>query len=466
MELLNIYKDLCKNDRWYNMYCSTSEKSNGRILYLLNTNYRNLWVFETGYNVFKEIENIGRDKWIHNENHGEEKEKQHTVNMLKSKIFSKASNKYYRNKKGLAFGEMLASNFSKEERWIIIYLTILNGYFANIPNYIKERIQQIVKMMEERGINKEEYTNLLLDFIQKCDIGNMEIFNHDYLYYDSFYKAFEEIDFLKIYIDSTNEEKQELKAYVLNQPRNRKINKGETCAISYKYKSTGSYVKSTIIDNAKIQYFALILLEENYKDYSEFFEYAVKKYAEIYTNINNTKILSFIKGHQEVYKLIYEEIFNIVKYSLNFREDKDVTETEINLEEKIDDTDINSVDKYNKVSTVLKRLAKTNSNYRCELEDFYGCQYFTSKESHKNYVEVHHLIPRAVGNDFENSIEVVENYVALCPHCHRLVHLGEDVERKPALHNLYIKRKELLRQKGLEITEKQLRDYYLIENYN
>ena len=464
MDLVEIYKDLCRNERWYDTYCSTGENSNGKILYFLNTNYRNLWVFETGYNVFKEIENIGRDQWIHNENHGEEKEKQHTVNMLKSKIFSRASNKYYRSKKGLAFGDMLESNFSKEERWIIIYLTILNGYFANIPNYIQHRAQQIVELMENRGISREEYVNILLDFLKQCDIGDVEIFKHDYLYFDTFYKSFEDIDFLKIYNDSTLEEKQELKEYVSNQPKNREISKGETCTISYKYKSTGSYVKSTLIDNAKIQYFTLQLLDKVYKNYEEFYEYALLKYSELYINIDIAKILSFIEKHQEVYKLIYEEIFNIVQYSLNFREDKKVKESEVNLEEKIDDTDVNFVDKYNKVSTVLKKLAKTNSNYRCELEDFYGCQYFTSKESHRNYVEVHHLIPRAVGNDFENSIEVIENYVALCPHCHRLIHLGEDVERKPALHNLYIKRIEALKAKGLEITEKQLKEYYLIEN--
>lgn len=464
MNLLNIYKDLCKNERWYDIYCSTGEKSNGKILYFLNTNYRNLWVFEAGYNVFKEIENIGRDKWIHNENHGEEKEKQHTVNMLKSKIFSRASNRYYRSKKGLAFADMLESDFSKEERWIIIYLTILNGYFANIQNYTHNRILQIVELMKNRGISREEYVKILLDFIKQCDKGDIEIFRHDYLYFDTFYKNFEDIDFLKIYIDSTLEEKQELKEYVSNQPKNRETTKEETCTISYKYKSKGSYVKSTIIDNAKIQYFTLALLDREYKNYSEFFEFALIKYSEIYRDTDTDKVINFIEEHKDVYKLIYEEVFNIIQYSLNFREDKNVKESDVDLEEKIDDTDINSIDKYNKVSTILKKLAKTNSNYRCELEDFYGCQYFTSKESHKNYVEVHHLIPRAVGNDFESSIEVVENYVALCPHCHRLVHLGEDVERKPALHNLYIKRIEALKQKGLYITEKELKDYYLIEN--
>ncbi len=464
MELLNVYKDLCKNDRWYNAYCSTGENSNGKILFFLNTNYRNLWVFEAGYNVFKEIENIGRDQWIHNENHGEEKEKQHTVNMLRSKIFSRAANKYYRNKKGLTFGDMLEGNFSKEERWIIIYLTILNGYFANMPNYIKIRSNDIVNMMEKRGINKKDYIDMLKDFIDSCDIGDTEIYMHDYLYFDSFYKNFEDIDFLQVFINASDAERTKLKEYVKSQPKNREITKKETCTISYKYKSTGSYVKSTLIDNAKIQYFSLILLNDTYEDYKSFIDYALKKYSEIYKGIDIKKIKKFIDSHEAVYKLIYEEVFNIVKYSLNFREEKEVNEQEVNLNEKIDDTDASSFDKYNKVSTVLKKLAKTNSNYRCELEDFFGCQYFTSKESHRNYVEVHHLIPRAVGNDFENSLEVVENYVTLCPHCHRLLHFGEDVERKPALHNLYLKRKELLHEKGLDISEKELKDYYLIEN--
>lgn len=462
MELLEIYKSLCNNERWYNAYCSTGEKSNGRILYFLNTNYRNLWVFETGYNVFKEIENIGRDQWIHNEHHGEEKEKQHTVNMLKSKIFSKTSNKYYRNKKGLAFGDMLESDFTKEERWIMIYFTILNGYFANVPNYIFDRVEKIVDLMKERNISRDAYTKLLEDFIKECDLSDGNIFLSDYLYYDTFYKVFEGIDFLKIYIDSTKAEQEELKEYVNRGRKDRAVTKEQTCTISYKYKSTGSYIKSTLIDNAKIQYFTLMILGNEFKDYMDFFEYILLKYSEMY-KIDISKLLEFIDLHQDVYKLIYEEVFGIVQYSLNFRRDNEFEQMEINIGEKIDDTDVNSVETYNKVSTVLKRLAKTNSNYRCELEDYFNCQYFTSKESHKNYVEVHHLIPRAVGNDFENSIEVVENYVALCPHCHRLLHFGEDVERKPALHNLYIKRKDKLKEKGLDITEQELKEYYLID---
>ena len=357
---------------------------------------------------------------------------------------------------------MLESDFTKEERWIMIYFTILNGYFANVPNYIFDRVEKIVDLMKERNISRDAYTKLLEDFIKECDLSDGNIFLSDYLYYDTFYKVFEGIDFLKIYIDSTKAEQEELKEYVNRGRKDRAVTKEQTCTISYKYKSTGSYIKSTLIDNAKIQYFTLMILGNEFKDYMDFFEYILLKYSEMY-KIDISKLLEFIDLHQDVYKLIYEEVFGIVQYSLNFRRDNEFEQIEINIGEKIDDTDVNSVETYNKVSTVLKRLAKTNSNYRCELEDYFNCQYFTSKESHKNYVEVHHLIPRAVGNDFENSIEVVENYVALCPHCHRLLHFGEDVERKPALHNLYIKRKDKLKEKGLDITEQELKEYYLIE---
>ena len=31
MNLVDIYKDLCRNNRWYDAYCSTGENSNGKI---------------------------------------------------------------------------------------------------------------------------------------------------------------------------------------------------------------------------------------------------------------------------------------------------------------------------------------------------------------------------------------------------------------------------------------------------
>ena len=116
-----------------------------------------------------------------------------------------------------------------------------------------------------------------------------------------------------------------------------------------------------------------------------------------------------------------------------------------------------------KTSQILKRMAKEKSSNKCELEDLYGCKYFTSKESNNNYLEIHHLIPFEFSTDFEATLETLSNYVALCPHCHRLLHFGVDRERKPALTYLFNKRKDLLKEKGLDIKLKELLEYYGLE---
>lgn len=461
--LVELYKDLCKNERWYKSYCETGENSNGKIFYFFNTNYRKLLSFEEGFNVLCGVENLERSTWEHNSNHGQEIQKQHTVNMLKSKLFSKNKNVYYRSKKGLAFSDMLAQDYTNNEKWIITYMTILNGYFNNIPNYIFKRVNKIMKLMEKRGVTKQQYLEILDNFISEYEKSNSNIFQSDYIIYDSFFQEFEGIDFLSEYINAEKEDKEALKLYIIGNSRSREVTRDNTDAISYKYKATGSYTKSTLIDNARIQYITLIISDTEYKNYKEFYEYLLVRFNKIYSDVDVGKVLTYIENNKSVYQLIYNEIFDKVQYSLNFRQDPEVEFEKVNLNERIDDTDINSIDRYNQVSSVLKKIAKSNSNYKCELEDLFDCKYFTSKESHRNYVEVHHFIPRAVGNDFESSIEIVENYVPLCPKCHRLLHLGEDNERLPALNYLLRKRGEALESKGLKITPKQMKEYYLMD---
>ena len=49
------------------------------------------------------------------------------------------------------------------------------------------------------------------------------------------------------------------------------------------------------------------------------------------------------------------------------------------------------------------------------------------------FVEVHHLIPMEKQNDFEDSLDVPENIVALCPNCHRKIHLASKSEKQPMI---------------------------------
>ena len=128
-----------------------------------------------------------------------------------------------------------------------------------------------------------------------------------------------------------------------------------------------------------------------------------------------------------------------------------------------DATELEGATKLDAVSTSLKKLAKIQSNYKCALDECEICKYFTAKENGKNYLEIHHFIPREFANDFDYPIEVLENYVALCPNCHRKIHLAVDSERKHMINIIFNLRQELLAKKGLVITLQDLYNYYKID---
>lgn len=113
---------------------------------------------------------------------------------------------------------------------------------------------------------------------------------------------------------------------------------------------------------------------------------------------------------------------------------------------------------------VLKTLAKEKSSYKCALEPLNNCRYFTSKEDNRNYLEIHHLVPREFSCDFDDTIEFVENYVPLCPHCHRLLHKAVDRERKCLISYLYHQRITELQNHNIDLTIKTLYRYYRVEN--
>ncbi len=111
-----------------------------------------------------------------------------------------------------------------------------------------------------------------------------------------------------------------------------------------------------------------------------------------------------------------------------------------------------------------KKIAREKFNYTCELEMLNGCRYFTSKTTKHNYIEVHHFIPREFRNNFENSVDVLANYITLCPHCHRMIHLATDRERVNIIRYIYNQRKDRLKNCGIEVEFEDLLNFYNVEN--
>lgn len=105
-------------------------------------------------------------------------------------------------------------------------------------------------------------------------------------------------------------------------------------------------------------------------------------------------------------------------------------------------------------------IALTLANHTCEYDQ--NLPTFISKSSGKTYVEAHHLIPVKYYEDFEHSIDVPENIVALNPTIHRQIHHGNDEDKRVIIEKLFNERSEKLKAAGLEITLMDLVKMYVI----
>lgn len=106
----------------------------------------------------------------------------------------------------------------------------------------------------------------------------------------------------------------------------------------------------------------------------------------------------------------------------------------------------------------VKEARKLRSRYMCEVDSHHRT--FTAKANNMPFVEGHHLIPFCKRNEFDVNIDIVENIVALCPVCHRQVHLATDDERRAILTKLYKANIDDLQKAGVDISLEQLIEFY------
>lgn len=84
---------------------------------------------------------------------------------------------------------------------------------------------------------------------------------------------------------------------------------------------------------------------------------------------------------------------------------------------------------------------------------------FKRRNSSDNYTEPHHLILLSAYRDFPGiDLDREQNIVSLCSNCHNMLHYAASY--KEVLHELYVQRKELLKQIGIVVSFEQLVSYY------
>ena len=476
MKLLDLYIQLCKSKTFYEKYYSTSSKNYGKVFSFINTNYRGILLksgdklqgFANGFEVLERVEGRKRSSWVHNLGTNQEVEKQHVVNMRKSEFFRVVDDAYVKTSRGVVFKKMIENKvLSYEEKNLICLILILSGYFTDTPNYIVKRTKEFFESCNNAGYSDEEVLILQKNFIADAmrSSKKSEIFLHDYLYIDSFFSSLDGINFLKNYHDATIQERVELQTYVKKKYDDSDYKtKNNECVLSYKFKLGGNYVKNTVIDNAWILFVTKKIINAECKVFEEFVNVFIKAYQELFV-VNERRLRAFIYDtdkNRSVFQVIFCKVHNLPISPLQV--EKDLTQDEIKELVTSDTTDLDGAVAVDSASTSLKKLAKLNANYKCALDECEMCKYFTAKDNNKNYLEIHHLIPREFANDFDVPIEIIENYVALCPNCHRKIHLAIDSERKHMVNLLYGQRKNLLEKHGLKVELNDLYKYYKIEN--
>jgi 5-methylcytosine-specific restriction protein A len=102
--------------------------------------------------------------------------------------------------------------------------------------------------------------------------------------------------------------------------------------------------------------------------------------------------------------------------------------------------------KYKRDPSMAARAIQA-AGHQCEVDPAHLT--FTSRKTKKPFVEAHHLIPMQCQSNFEVSLDVPENIVALCPGCHRKFHHARFGELKPSLSKLFVARREALKSRGI-----------------
>lgn len=109
-------------------------------------------------------------------------------------------------------------------------------------------------------------------------------------------------------------------------------------------------------------------------------------------------------------------------------------------------------------SPIIAAEAIRAAQFACEIDAEHWT--FTSKAKRQRYVEAHHLIPISQQARFEAPLDVVANIVSLCATCHRMLHYGDEKDRKSLLVSLLKQRKQRLREKSIDVKAADFLRFY------
>lgn len=108
----------------------------------------------------------------------------------------------------------------------------------------------------------------------------------------------------------------------------------------------------------------------------------------------------------------------------------------------------------------IRDKAISEAGFKCAIDETHATFIL---EDGTTFMEGHHLIPLEFQDEFEQSLDFVDNVVCLCPTCHRKIHYAKLRERLALVELLFERRCQKL-TKQVDVTLSQLKNFYSISS--
>lgn len=111
---------------------------------------------------------------------------------------------------------------------------------------------------------------------------------------------------------------------------------------------------------------------------------------------------------------------------------------------------------------IVGKISIKKSDFKCNLDSSH--ETFISKTTNEQYMEPHHLIPISNAllfwEKYKINIDCPENILALCPNCHKAIHLSNDRLKLELLKKMYELKKDDLKKINLDLSFEQIKKFY------
>lgn len=297
MKLIEYYKDKQTSQEWVDKFQSTGKNSCGKLFSCLNVNFRNLISFFNQLEAFKPKDGLRRDDWNSYQDNGQEKDKHRIVNLKNAGLIRMDGDRYYITDKG---HEVLRisndKNLTDREKWIILLMLILDYNTEERKQDLIKSVLELDSSLKQHGLETVKFLAMLKNslYIDKKD----KLFQSDVFWLITFAKD-EQFD--KIYLDSTEDEKQNLFDYVLLVSQNKK----STDLIAHKFVSGGAYSVSTFNDDINMIFSILILISLRDVNWDNYIDIICK----CYSTCNAERIKKFMSSNSLIYQMSYDQSF-------------------------------------------------------------------------------------------------------------------------------------------------------------